>query len=191
MAIFTRSITNLSATQSLDLFIPGYDSDFKVTIAPSATLDLLTVVFADQLHCMQDMLDAMVEAGAIEIAGTIFDEALFAVALYGPISAPDTQVVFNPTAGTAAFAVGVASDLEIQSALNVVDANDDETMITVAASGGTTPLINGMASPVTLTVTDGIASILVTDSAAGVVTVSITSVSRPLTHTSTLVATLS
>lgn len=191
MAIYTRSITNASSSNTITIFVPGYDNKLSVSVAPSATLDLLTVLFVEQLHAMQSELDSYVAAGEIIVAGTIFSDALFAASLYGTPSAPDTKVVFNPTAGTAAFATGVSSALQVESAASAIDTNDNETMITVAASGGTTPLINGSASPVTLTVTAGVATVLVTDSAPGSVTVSITSVSRALTHTSTLVATLS
>src|SRR5579872_1783353 len=132
MAIFTRSIKNLSAVETLPVFIPGYDDSFSVSIAPMATLDLLTVVFAEQLHCMQAELNAMVADGAISVVGTIFSDALFDTASYGPISAPDTMVVFNPTTGSALHGTGVSSALQVESALSAIDTNDNETMITIA-----------------------------------------------------------
>lgn len=193
MATLTRSITNTSAVQTLTIFIPGYDDTFAVSVAPSATLDLLTVMFGEQLHAAQPELVNMVAAGSITVAATINSSALFPATGISLFMSNDTQVVFNPTSGSATHVVGASSTLQIENAGGAIDPYDSSTTVTVTATptGATTPLINGHASPVTLTVSGGTASVLITSSGADTITCAISAVSRTLTHSSTFVATLS
>lgn len=191
MSLLIRSITNTSAVETLQIFVPGYDDTYSVSLAPLATLDLLTVMFSEMLHAAQPELNAMVSAGALTVAATINSAAIFPATSISIVMGNDTQVVFNPTSASATHVAGASSVLQIENASGVIDPYDNSTTITVSASGGTAPLINGHASPVVLTANGGTASVLVTDSAAGTVTLSITAVSRTLTHSSTFVATLS
>lgn len=193
MATLTRSITNTSAVETLTIFVPGYDDTFSVSVAPSATLDLLTVMFAEQLHAAQPELASMVASGAITVAATINSAALFPATAISLAMSNDTQVVFNPTTGSATHVVGASSTLQIENAGGAIDPYDSTTTITVTATptGSTTPLINGHASPVTLTVSGGTASVLITSSGADTITCAMSAVSRTLTHSSTFVATLS
>lgn len=193
MATLTRSITNTSAVETLTIFVPGYDDTFSVSVAPSATLDLLTVMFAEQLHAAQPELASMVASGAITVAATISSAALFPATAINLVMSSDTQVVFNPTTGSATHTAGATSVLQIENAAGAIDPYDSTTTVTVTATptGSTTPLINGHASPVTLTVSGGTASVLITSSGADTITCAMSAVSRTLTHSSTFVATLS
>ncbi|MGH7975019.1 MAG: hypothetical protein ACREBR_05810, partial [bacterium] len=151
------------------------------------------VMFAEQLHAAQPELASMVAAGALSVAGTINSSALFPATAFDIFMAADTQVVFNPTTASATHVAGVTSVLQIENASGQIDPYDNSTTITVTATptGATTPLINGHASPVTLTVNGGTASVLITSSGADTITCAITATSRTLTHSSTFVATLS
>lgn len=193
MPTLIRSITNTSSVETLTIFVPGYDDTFSVSIAPSATLDLLTVMFAEQLHAAQPELANMVAVGSLTVAATIDSSALFPATAINLVMSSDTQVVFSPTTGSATHIVGASSTLKIENAAGALDPYDSTTTITVTATptGATTPLINGHASPVTLTVSGGMATVLITSSGADTITCAMSSVSRTLTHSSTFVATLS
>jgi Ca2+-binding RTX toxin-like protein len=193
MVSLTRSITNTSSVETLTIFVPGYDDTFSVSIAPLATLDLLTVMFAEQLHAAQPELASMVAAGALTVVATISSTALFPATGIALAMSNDTQVVFNPTSGSATHVAGASSTLQIENAGGAIDPYDSSTTVTVTATpvGATTPLINGHASPVILTVSGGIASVLITSSGADTINCAISAVSRTLTHSSTFVATLS
>jgi hypothetical protein len=191
MANLIRSVTNASSVEAITLFIPGYDSNNPVMVAASATLDLLSMVSAETLHAMQSELSSQVSSGEITVAAYIPSASLWPAMLGTYLASSDTQVVFNPTTGSASHLAGASSTLQIENASGAIDFLDSSTTITVSASGGTSPKINGFASPLVLTASGGTASVLVTDTLAGTVTVSITAVSRSLTHTSTFVATLS
>ena len=66
-----RSVTNISL-HILDLFVPGYDTlKPAVTIAPSATLDLFTVLDAEQLSAIQVELNRMISEGSLSAAGSV------------------------------------------------------------------------------------------------------------------------
>jgi hypothetical protein len=70
MTLITRSVTNVSS-ESLDLFVPGYDTTKPtVTIAPSATLDLFTVLSAEELSAIQPELAKMVTEGTLTVASS-------------------------------------------------------------------------------------------------------------------------
>src|ERR1017187_710269 len=65
-----RSVTNIGLN-TLHLFIPGYDTlKPAVTIAPSATLDLFTVLDAEELSAIQIELVRMVAEGSLAVAAT-------------------------------------------------------------------------------------------------------------------------
>ena len=70
MTLITRSVTNVSSG-TLNLFIPGYDTTKPaVTIAPSATLDLFSVLDAEQMSAIQPELAKMVLDGSLTVAAT-------------------------------------------------------------------------------------------------------------------------
>jgi hypothetical protein len=191
MTLLTRSVTNTSSTTSLPLFVPGYDTNNPVLVAPSATLDLLSVMSSETLHAMQGQLNALVADGSITVAAQIQSSSLWPAAGFAYVMSSDTQVVFNPTAISGTHTAGATVAVQIENAAGAIDIYDSSTTVTVAASGTGTPLLNGFASPHTFTVSSGVASILVTDSAADTVTLSISAVSRTLTHSSTSTVTLS
>ena len=193
MTNLIRSVTNTSSLVSHTLFVPGYDPENPVVLAPSATLDLLSVLSGETLHAMQGQLNALVTDGSITVAAYIPSASLWPAAGFSYVMSSDTQVVFNPTTGSATHTAGASSILQIENAAGAIDPFDSSTTITVTATptGSTTPLINGHASPATLTVSGGTASVLITSSGADTITCAISAVSRTLTHTSTFVATLS
>lgn len=193
MPTLTRSITNASSTVPLVLAIPGFDPTSKITIAASATLDLLSVMTADSFHAFQGQVAQLVASGEVTVALTIDSSVIYPAATINNVTSSDTQVVFNPTSASATHIAGATSVLQIENAAGAVDMFDNATTITVTATpgGATTPLINGHASPVTLTVNKGTVSVLITSSGADTITCAMSATSRTLTHSSTFVATLS
>lgn len=77
MATLIRSLHNTSAVNTLDLGIAGFDPTESLVIAPSTTVDLLTVMTADSLHAMQAQLQSLVTAGEASVAATIDSSALY------------------------------------------------------------------------------------------------------------------
>lgn len=193
MVLLTRSVTNSSSTKSLPLFVPGYDTNNPVIIAPSATLDLLSVMSGETLHAMQGQLSALVTDGSITVAAQIQSSSLWPAAGFSYVMSSDTQVVFNPTTGSGTHTAGVTTAVQIENAAGAIDPFDSSTTITITATptGSTIPLINGHVSPLTVTASSGVASLLITGSGADTVTLAMSAVSRTLTHSSTATITLS
>lgn len=76
MPIITRTVHNASSV-TLNLFVPGYDTiKPTLTLAPSVTLDLFTVLTADELETIQNQLNAFVASGSMTIISTV-DTATF------------------------------------------------------------------------------------------------------------------
>jgi hypothetical protein len=196
MVLLTRSLTNASSTDPVVMFVPGFDHTNPVVIAPSSTLDLLSVMPADSLHAMQGNIASLIESGRVmlpdPVNDTIDSSVLYPAAMMDWISANDTQIVFSPTASSGTHLAGAATALQVKSAAGAIDSWDGNTTVVVSvASGGTAPRINGQASPVTVTMSMGQAVIVVTDSASGTVHLAISAPSRSLTVSSTYIATLS
>jgi len=193
MTLITRSITNTSSSKSLPLFVPGYDTNNPVTVAPSATLDLLSVVDAETLHAMQGQLAQLVSDGAATVAATISSSSLWPAALYGYIASNDTQIVFTPTSGSATHTAGFTVAVQVKNAAGGIDVFDSSTTVVVTATptGASVPLLNGHASPITVTMSGGVANVLVTANIADTETLSLSAPSRPLTVSSTAIITLS
>lgn len=191
MSLIIRSITNASSTKSMNLFVPGYDDNNPVVIAPSATLDLLSVMSSETLHAMQKELTDLFNEGSITIAASMDSANLWPAAMLGFIAASDTQIIFDPTTASAAHAVGAIIQIKVENASGAVDIFDSSTTVVVTATGTHTPLLNGHASPLTVTVTNGVASVLVTDNLADSVGLSLSAPSRTLDVTSTCTITLS
>jgi len=74
---------------------------------------------------------------------------------------------------------GTALRMVVTNGSGAVDILNGVSTVTVAASGGTAPRINGSASPVTLRFANGVADVVVTDSAPGEVAVSMTASTHP------------
>jgi hypothetical protein len=89
MTNLIRSVTNTSSMVSQTLFVPGYDPENPVVLAPSATLDLLSVVSAETLHAMQPGLNLLISQGAITTAATIPSANLW------PAANPSTEASVN------------------------------------------------------------------------------------------------
>lgn len=193
MATLIRSLTNSSSVNALVIKADGYDTTEVVSIPASGTLDLLIVLPVEQLHSMQAELAVLVAASQATVAATIDSSVLYEGAILSWILANDTQVVFVPTTASATHTAGATSVLHVENAAGATDIFDNATTITVSATpgGATTPLINGHASPQTLTVNKGVATVLITSSGADTITCAITANSRSLTQSSTFVATLS
>jgi hypothetical protein len=191
--LFTRSITNTSSTVTLNLFIPGYDRHNPVTVAPSTTLDLLTVIDEETLHAMQGQLNALVADGSATVAAQISSSNLWPAALYTYLAGNDTKIVFNPTSGSATHTAGFTVAIQVENAGGAIDTFDSTTTVVVTATptGASVPLLNGHASPLTVTMANGVASVLVTANIADTETLSLSSPSRSLTVSSTAVITLS
>lgn len=76
MPIITRSVTNTTST-NIQLFVPGYNTAKPpVIIGASATVDLFTVLTADELEAAQPELSTYVSAGKFTVAATV-DTATF------------------------------------------------------------------------------------------------------------------
>ncbi len=68
MTIITRSIHNVSSTASVVLPVPGFDADrAPVTVAPSTTLDLFTVLTDDEIEAIQPLLVKLVAEGVFTV----------------------------------------------------------------------------------------------------------------------------
>lgn len=71
MVLITRSITNLRSV-NISISIPSLSANLApVVIAPSATLDLLSVMTEDDLIALQHYLNQLVSAGTISVAATV------------------------------------------------------------------------------------------------------------------------
>lgn len=71
MSIITRTIHNPTSV-NVDLFVPGYDTlKPTIVVAPSATLDLFTVLTTDELETIQNQLTAFVVAGDLTVIATV------------------------------------------------------------------------------------------------------------------------
>ena len=192
MATLIRSLTNSSSSLSLKVLIDGYDPTGSVTIAPSATLDLLSIVPVEALHSMQTQLASIVASGQVTVAATIDSSALYNAAILNWISSSDTQIVFNPTASSGTHTAGATTVVQVENAAGAIDVFDNSTTVVVSvASGGTSPLLNGHVSPITVTMNKGTATVVVTDSASGTPHLALSAPSRTLTVSSTYIATLS
>jgi hypothetical protein len=195
MVLIARTITNASSTESLPLLVPGYDPENPVTLAPSATLDLLTVVSGETLHAMKDELSALVAANAIIVVASIDSSALFPASLYSYIASNDTQIVFNPSGAVVGgpHATGFTIAVQVENAAGGVDTFDSSTTVVVSVTGGTAtgPLLNAHASPITVTMSGGVAHVLVTATSSGTVILGLSSPSRTLTVSSTATITFS
>ena len=193
MVLIARTITNASSTESLPLLVPGYDPENPVTLAPSATLDLLTVVSGETLHAMKDELATVAADHAITVVASIDSSALFPASLYSYIASNDTQMVFNPTSGSATHTAGFTVAVQVENAAGGIDVFDSSTTVVVTATptGASVPLLNGHASPITVTMSGGVAYVLVTANIADTETLSLSAPSRSLTVSSTCVVTLS
>jgi hypothetical protein len=192
----TRSVTNTSSLNPITLFVPGFDPENPLVIAPSTTVDLLSMMPAEALHAMQGNLSQLIAAGELvlpdPVNATVDSSVIYPGAMLSWISANDTQIVFNPTASSGGHVAGAATALQLTNAAGAIDSWDNSTTVVVSvASGGTAPLINGHASPVTITMSMGQAAIVVTDSASGSVHLALSAPSRSLTVSSTYIATLS
>jgi len=193
MVLITRSITNTSSSKSLPLFVPGYDPENPVTIAPSATLDLLSVMSGETLHAMQGELAKLISDGAATLAASMDSSNLWPAAMLSYIASNDTQIVFNPTSGSATHTAGFTVAIQVENAAGGIDIFDSSTTVVVTATptGASVPLLNGHASPITVTMTNGVAHVLVTANIADTETLSLSAPSRSLTVSSTAVITLS
>lgn len=192
MSTLTRSVTNASSLLPLVLGIPGFDPTSTITIAPSATLDLLSVMTADSFHAMQGQIAQLVASGEVTIAATIDSSAIYPATMINSVMNSDTQIVFNPTASSGTHAAGATTILQVENAAGAIDMFDNSTTVVVSvASGGTAPLLNGHVSPITVTMNKGQATVIVTDSASGTPHLALSAPSRTLTVSSTYIATLS
>lgn len=193
MVSLIRSLTNASSVNSIDLGIAGFDPTESLIIGPSATVDLLSFMTADSLHAMQAQLAALVAAGEASIAATIDSSALYPAAMLSYIAGSDTQIVFSPTSGSATHTAGFTVQVQVKNAAGAIDVFDNSTTVVVTATptGASVPHLNGLASPITVTMNKGVASVLVTANIADTETLSLSSPSRSLTVSSTATITLS
>jgi hypothetical protein len=76
MALIIRTVTSTSSS-TIELFVPGYDTiKPQVSIAPSATLDLFTVLTAEELETIQNQLVELVALNDLVVVATV-DPATF------------------------------------------------------------------------------------------------------------------
>lgn len=141
MSTLIRSIHNSSSSVSHTLLVPGYDPENPVVLAPSATLDLLSVVSAETLHAMQGQLASLVADGSITSVATINSSLLWpattpsVIARYSDIGVTTdisvyTTVVTVPTTGIyqiSAYRVATASATGTDTSGNLIIGWTDET----------------------------------------------------------------
>jgi len=106
MAIITRTVNNPRSIPC-PIRIPGYDATAPlITVAPSTTLDLLTVITEDQLIGVQDTLDILIDGGALTVVAT-FDTSTLEQGYEGGGSA-----IWGMITGT------LSNQTDLQTALN-------------------------------------------------------------------------
>jgi hypothetical protein len=97
------------------------------------------------------------------------DSAAFLGFLSNWVQAQDTKFSAASVAG-AAGSFSATVTVSIENAAGALDAFNQSSQITVNASGSHTPLLNGAAGPLVLTMVDGQASFTLSATAAGSVT---------------------
>ena len=71
MAIIIRTVTN-TTPNPIQLFVPGYDEVKSPVIIPATTtVDLFTVLTADQLEAIQPILNTYIEVGEFTVVATV------------------------------------------------------------------------------------------------------------------------
>src|ERR1700685_1376109 len=109
-----RAIKNTSSIYTLNLMIPGDDPHNPVSIAPLATLDLLTVVSTDVLHTMQSQLADLIANGSATEVEPIESNMLFGTSISSIAVDPALneltagQIWFNTTSGDLKFYNGTS-----------------------------------------------------------------------------------
>lgn len=104
MTLITRSVTNNSSS-TINIFIPGADANHApVTVAPSATLDLLSAITEDELEAIQGQLASLVSKGIFSVTATV-DTATFESGYTG-------SAIWGNITGT------LSSQTDLQTALN-------------------------------------------------------------------------
>lgn len=105
MTVITRTITN-NLSKNLELFVPGYNTlKPQVVIAPSATVDLFTVLTGDELSAVQNQLVPLIANSSITVNATV------------------NTNTFNPTGSMGSAIWGditgtLSSQIDLQNALN-------------------------------------------------------------------------
>lgn len=125
MTLITRSVHN-TLTHAITLQVPGYDANkAPVTIPASTTVDLFTVLDAEQLASVQAQLAALVAAGDLTVAATADSSA---VELSGTLQTVSTSTqTFSTTSvgGVSVKTYALSIDLEKPLAdASTLDSND-------------------------------------------------------------------
>jgi hypothetical protein len=103
MSTIIRSVHNTSSTASVHIQVPGYDaSKPSVSVPASSTLDLFSVLNAEQLSSIQGQLSQFVASGLLTVAATA-DSSL--VELAGEVLAIGPQTLTNTTPSTDALTI--------------------------------------------------------------------------------------
>ena len=102
MATITRSVHNPSASVSVTIFVPGFDTiHAPVVVAPSSTLDLFTVLSAIELQTAQPVIAELVAAGQLSVTATtnpaLFSPTGISVLASDPGSPVEGEVWYNTT----------------------------------------------------------------------------------------------
>lgn len=123
MATIIRTVHN-SSLVNLTLFVPGYDTiKPPIVIAPSATLDLFTVLATEELETIQNQLAAFVAAGDMTVIATT-----------------DTTT-FSPTSMTihADANPNLTGNVQLVSGTNITLSQAGQAITVNATGGGATP----------------------------------------------------
>lgn len=123
MSVIIRSVQN-NTSNSITLFVPGYDDTKSPVIIPAnTTIDLFTVLTADQLEAVQSLLNEFITVGDFTVISTV-----------------DTSI-FNPVGGVTSIPGSTAVDPMNYGAAGIITTTtgsitEGQNILTVASATG-------------------------------------------------------
>jgi hypothetical protein len=131
--IVIRTVTN-TLSETISLFIPGNNAKHAaVTIAPSATLDLLTVMTDDELASIQPELSGLITRGSLSQVATVDLSTLSIPSAFVAQPAVVAAAAIAEATTDASIQTGSYVQADVQSIATLVNAlkADYNTMVTL------------------------------------------------------------